>query len=37
MSEIPYGKTISYAEISNQIANIKQIKKMSAQAVGHAV
>lgn len=37
MNEIPYGKTISYAEISNQIANIKQIKKMSAQAVGHAV
>lgn len=37
MNEIPYGKTISYAEISNQIANIKQIKKMSAQAVGYAV
>ena len=37
INTIPYGKTISYNEIANQIAKIKGINKMSAQAVGGAV
>ncbi len=34
---IPYGKTMTYGEIANIIAKNKGIKRMSAQAVGHAV
>ena len=37
INTIPYGKTISYNEIANQIAKINGINKMSAQAVGGAV
>lgn len=37
MNKIPYGKTITYNEIAKQIASIRGIKKMSAQAVGGAV
>ncbi len=37
VSKIPYGKTISYNDIALEIAKIKNIKKMSAQAVGNAV
>ena len=35
--EIPYGKTITYGEISKKIAKAKNIEKMSAQAIGGAV
>lgn len=34
---IPYGSTITYGQIADQLAHIKGIKKMSAQAVGSAV
>ena len=34
---IPYGKTITYKEIADTIAKRKNIKKMSAQAVGQAL
>lgn len=34
---IPYGKTMTYKEIANIIANEKGIHKMSSQAVGSAV
>ena len=37
MNEIPYGKTITYKEIAERIAEEKGIEKMSAQAVGGAV
>ena len=37
MLKIPYGKTITYNDIAKEIARKKGIKKMSAQAVGHAV
>ena len=37
MLKIPYGKTITYNDIAKEIANVRGIKKMSAQAVGHAV
>lgn len=37
MQKIPYGQTISYNDIACQIAKQKNIKKMSAQAVGGAV
>ncbi|MCF0241225.1 MAG: methylated-DNA--[protein]-cysteine S-methyltransferase [Treponema sp.] len=37
LCKIPYGKTMSYAEISKEIALKRGIKKMSAQAVGNAV
>lgn len=37
MNKIPYGKTITYNDIAKEIASIKGIKKMSAQAVGGAV
>lgn len=37
MLKIPYGKTITYNEIAKEIANARGIKKMSAQAIGHAV
>ena len=35
--QIPYGKTITYGEIANKIAEIKKIPQMSSQAVGGAV
>ena len=37
MLTIPYGKTITYGEIANQIAKQRGLPKMSAQAVGGAV
>ena len=35
--DIPYGKTVTYKNIADEIAKEKNIKKMSAQAVGGAV
>ena len=35
--QIPYGKTVSYSQIAEQIAKKKGIDRMSAQAVGNAV
>ena len=37
MNKIPYGKVITYNDIAKEIAKIKCIDKMSAQAVGGAV
>lgn len=37
LCKIPYGKTITYGEIAEQIAKNTGIEKMSAQAVGGAV
>ena len=37
LKKIPYGKTITYDEIANIIAEQKDIVKISAQAVGGAV
>ncbi len=37
LCEIPYGTTITYQEIAEQIAKKRKIKRMSAQAVGGAV
>lgn len=37
MRTIPYGKTMTYGEIAAQIAEERNILKMSAQAVGGAV
>lgn len=37
MNTIPYGKTITYNDISKIIANNRGINKMSSQAVGGAV
>ena len=37
MNRIPYGKTITYNDIAKEIAKTRNIKKMSAQAVGGAV
>ena len=37
MNKIPYGKTITYNDIAKEIANLKGIERMSAQAVGGAV
>lgn len=34
---IPYGKTTTYGEIAGKIAEIKNVSRMSAQAVGGAV
>lgn len=35
--EIPYGKTATYGEIARTIAEIKNVSRMSAQAIGGAV
>ena len=35
--KIPYGSTVSYGDISREIANERGIRKMAAQAVGQAV
>lgn len=37
INNIPYGKTITYNDIANTIAAKRNIKRMSAQAVGGAV
>lgn len=37
LSEIPYGKTMTYGDIANQVAADRGLEKMSAQAVGGAV
>ena len=37
MNKIPYGNTITYNDIAKEIAKMKGISKMSAQAVGGAV
>ncbi|MCF0141790.1 MAG: methylated-DNA--[protein]-cysteine S-methyltransferase [Parasporobacterium sp.] len=37
MLSIPYGGTMSYGEIADQVARARGIKKMSAQSVGQAV
>ena len=37
MNTIPYGSTVTYQDIANQIATKRGIKKMSSQAVGGAV
>lgn len=37
LCEIPYGKTITYGEIAQKIAEQRGIKTMSSQAVGGAV
>ena len=35
--QIPYGQTVTYGEIASKIAEMKNISRMSAQAVGGAV
>lgn len=37
LCEIPYGETTTYGEIAVQMAGLRGVKKMSAQAVGGAV
>ena len=37
MLTIPFGKTMTYGEIADRIAEMKGVRRMSAQAVGHAV
>ena len=37
MLQIPYGQTTTYGEIAKQMAKMKNIPRMSAQAVGGAV
>lgn len=37
MNRIPYGKLVTYNDIAREIASIRGINKMSAQAVGGAV
>ena len=37
MCEIPFGKTVTYGWIADQIAEERGLKRMSAQAVGGAV
>lgn len=37
MNQIPYRKVVSYGDIAREVAKEKEIKKMSAQAVGGAV
>ena len=35
--QIPYGQTITYGEIARKMAELKNVSRMSAQAVGGAV
>ena len=35
--QIPYGKTLTYGEIAREMAKIRNVSHMSAQAVGGAV
>lgn len=37
ITKIPYGQVITYNDIAIEIAKRKNIKKMSCQAIGHAV
>lgn len=37
LQKIPYGQTVTYGEIAREIAELKGISHMSAQAVGGAV
>lgn len=37
LKKIPYGKLTTYGEIAKKICQIKNIEKMSSQAVGNAV
>lgn len=37
MNTIPFGETLTYGEIAGRIARKREIKRMSAQAVGGAV
>ena len=37
LKTIPYGKTVTYGEIARKIALENNLKKMSSQAVGHAI
>lgn len=37
MRAIPYGKTVTYGQIAAGLAELRGVKKMSAQAVGGAV
>lgn len=37
LCEIPYGETTTYGEIAKEIARLKGLESMSAQAVGNAV
>ena len=37
MLEIPFGETVTYGDIAAAIAKKREMKKMSAQAVGNAV
>ena len=37
LCEIPYGETTTYGEIAKEIARLKSLESMSAQAVGNAV
>ena len=37
MREIPYGKTVTYGDIAQAIAETRGLERMSAQAVGGAV
>lgn len=37
MCKIPYGSVVTYQDIANELAKMKGIAKMSAQAVGGAV
>ena len=35
--QIPYGRTVTYGDISRQLAEMMGLERMSAQAVGGAV
>ena len=37
LSQIPYGKTVTYGELARQLAEKRGLPRMSAQAVGGAV
>ena len=37
LQKIPYGKTLTYGEIAKEIARLRGLPRMSAQAVGGAV
>lgn len=37
LTTIPYGETVCYKDIAREIARIRKIKCMSAQAVGRAI
>ena len=37
LKKIPYGEVATYGDVAKQIAKNNNMKKMSAQAVGHAV